>query len=41
LMQRFNINGTVRASFYIYNDEKDAEYLAEGIEKARDFFNGR
>ncbi len=39
-MQHFKINGTVRASFYIYNDENDVEALAEGIEKARDFFNG-
>ena len=38
-MQRFGINGTVRASFYIYNDERDAEILAQGIEQARDFFH--
>ncbi len=35
LMQRFGIDGTVRASFGIYNDMKDVERLLSGLEKVK------
>jgi cysteine desulfurase/selenocysteine lyase len=38
LMRRFDIAGTARASFYIYNTREEADALVEGIEKARAFF---
>jgi cysteine desulfurase / selenocysteine lyase len=34
LMARFGITGTVRASFALYNSERDVESLAEATEKA-------
>ncbi len=34
LMQRFNIPGTIRASFAFYNNEADVERLVEGVKKA-------
>lgn len=34
LHNRLGVNATVRASFYIYNDEKDIEKLVEGLRKA-------
>ncbi|MGL4400833.1 MAG: aminotransferase class V-fold PLP-dependent enzyme, partial [Luteolibacter sp.] len=34
LMARFGITGTVRASFALYNTERDVEALAEATEKA-------
>ena len=34
-MQHFNINGTVRASFYIYNSKEDVDALVAGIEKVK------
>jgi len=37
-MQRFDIAGTARASFYIYNTLEEVDALIEGIEKARAFF---
>ncbi|VVA43355.1 selenocysteine lyase, PLP-dependent [Candidatus Roizmanbacteria bacterium] len=33
LHTRLNVPATVRASFYIYNDEKDVEKLVEGLKK--------
>jgi cysteine desulfurase/selenocysteine lyase len=39
LMRRFDIAGTARASFYIYNTREEVDALAEGIEKARAFFS--
>jgi cysteine desulfurase/selenocysteine lyase len=38
LMRRFDITGTARASFYIYNTPEEVDALVEGIEKARAFF---
>jgi cysteine desulfurase/selenocysteine lyase len=35
LMQRFGIDGTVRASFGVYNDISDVERLLVGLEKVR------
>jgi len=38
LMRRLNIAATARASFYIYNDERDIDALMAGIMKAREIF---
>ncbi|MAI55817.1 MAG: cysteine desulfurase CsdA [Gammaproteobacteria bacterium] len=37
LMDRLQIPGTIRASFSLYNDEKDGDRLISGIEKAKTF----
>jgi len=34
VMKRFNIPGTVRASFALYNTKEEIDYLIEGIKKA-------
>lgn len=39
LMTRFNIEGTVRASFAVYNTREEIEKLAEGLDKIIRFFN--
>jgi len=39
LMARYDIPGTVRASFAMYNTGADVERLFEGIHKARQLFN--
>lgn len=33
LMEKLGVNGTIRASFYIYNDESDAEVFLSGIDR--------
>ena len=38
VMDRFNIPGTVRASFSIYNDKSDVDRLVEGLKKVVDLF---
>jgi cysteine desulfurase / selenocysteine lyase len=38
LMRRLGVPGTVRASFYVYNDERDVEALAAGVAAARELF---
>ncbi len=38
LMTRFNIPGTVRASFAIYNTKEDIDKLVEGVLKIRNIF---
>jgi len=38
LMRRLNVPATVRASFYVYNDENDVAALVAGIEKAKTLF---
>ena len=35
LMQRLGLDGTVRASFGLYNTHADVEALAEGVAKAK------
>jgi cysteine desulfurase/selenocysteine lyase len=37
LMQRLGIPGTVRASFCLYNSERDVDRLVTGIDKVRNF----
>jgi cysteine desulfurase/selenocysteine lyase len=39
LMRRFDMAGTARASFYIYNTLEEVDALVEGVEKARAFFS--
>jgi cysteine desulfurase/selenocysteine lyase len=38
LMRWLGVTATVRASFYLYNDESDIDRLVEGIRKAKEFF---
>ena len=38
LMRRLDVPATARASFYVYNDERDIEALVAGILKAREIF---
>ncbi|MDR1672613.1 MAG: cysteine desulfurase [Bacteroidales bacterium] len=39
LMQRYGIEGTVRASMTFYNTRKEVDLLCEGLEKARQLFS--
>jgi cysteine desulfurase/selenocysteine lyase len=39
LMRRLDVPATARASFYVYNDERDIEALVTGILKAREIFS--
>ena len=38
LMHRFNVSGTVRASFGLYNTLDEVDALAEGLEQVREIF---
>jgi len=38
LMRRLEVPATARASFYVYNDDRDIEALVAGILKAREIF---
>lgn len=38
LMKRFNIDGTVRASFCFYNTKEEVDVLVENLIKVKDFF---
>ncbi|HEY2853003.1 MAG TPA: SufS family cysteine desulfurase [Gemmatimonadaceae bacterium] len=38
LMRRLEVPATARASFYVYNDERDVEALVSGIEKTKALF---
>ena len=38
LMRRLEVPATARASFYIYNDERDIDALVKGLEKTRALF---
>lgn len=38
LMERLGVNGTTRASFYIYNTEGEVDSLVKALEKARKVF---
>ncbi len=39
LMRQFGMNGTTRASFYLYNDRADVDRLAIALEKASEVFS--
>jgi cysteine desulfurase/selenocysteine lyase len=36
-MERFGIEGTVRASFAVYNTKKEIDQLVEGLERIINF----
>ncbi len=38
LMQRFGIDGTVRASIGLYTNKDDINRLVEGLDKAQELF---
>ena len=38
LMRRLGVNATARASFYVYNDERDVDALSEALISAADLF---
>ena len=38
LMKLLGANATARASFYLYNDESDADALADALDSASDIF---
>jgi cysteine desulfurase/selenocysteine lyase len=38
VMRRFGIEGTVRASFSIYNTKEEVDALVEALKKVKDFF---
>jgi cysteine desulfurase/selenocysteine lyase len=38
IMERFNIPGTVRASFAVYNTEAEIDTFIEGIKKVKQLF---
>jgi cysteine desulfurase/selenocysteine lyase len=38
LMKKLELVGTTRASFYVYNDEKDVDSLITAIEEAKKYF---
>jgi len=40
LMDRFGIEGTVRASFAVYNTKEEIDCLAEGITRTMNFLKG-
>lgn len=40
LMRRLGVSATARASFYIYNDERDVDALIEGVREAASLFAG-
>ena len=39
LMKWLNVSSTARASFYLYNTEKDVDRLAEGLVKTKEYFS--
>lgn len=38
LMRRLNVSATARASFYVYNDERDVDALVRGLQRAAALF---
>lgn len=38
LMRRLDVAATARASFYVYNDERDVEALVRGLARAQELF---
>jgi cysteine desulfurase / selenocysteine lyase len=39
VMNRFGIEGTVRASFALYNTKEEIDALADGLKKVNEMFN--
>ena len=40
LMRRLGVAATARASFYVYNDERDVDALVSGVARAVSLFAG-
>jgi cysteine desulfurase/selenocysteine lyase len=40
LMRRLNVTATARASFYVYNDERDVDSLARALFRVKEIFSG-
>jgi cysteine desulfurase/selenocysteine lyase len=40
LMRRLCVSATARASFYVYNDERDIDALVAGVSEASSLFAG-
>ena len=40
LMRRLGVSATARASFYVYNDERDVDALVRGLKRAAEIFAG-
>jgi cysteine desulfurase/selenocysteine lyase len=40
LMRRLGLSATARASFYLYNTPDDVDRLVQGLERAREIFEG-
>jgi cysteine desulfurase / selenocysteine lyase len=38
LMRKFDVPGTARASFYIYNEKREIDALVEALQKAERLF---
>ena len=38
LMRRLGVPATARASFYVYNDERDVEALVASLQRAKEVF---
>jgi cysteine desulfurase/selenocysteine lyase len=38
LMDKYGVNGTARASFYVYNTDEEVERLMEAVDKVREVF---
>ena len=38
LMDYLGVNATLRASFYLYNDQKDVDRLIDAIKATKEFF---
>jgi cysteine desulfurase / selenocysteine lyase len=38
LMRRLGVSATARASFYVYNDERDVEALVQSLARAKALF---
>ena len=39
-MRRLGVSATARASFYVYNDERDVEALVASLRRAKEVFAG-
>ena len=40
LMRRLGVAATARASFYVYNDERDIDSLVHSLDRVKEIFRG-
>ena len=40
LMQKLDVPGTARASFYLYNTQQEVDALVKGLDRVRKVFGG-